>query len=91
LLPAPSSKFRASQGQFFSISCSSTSPHTPTPNYSGTFAVDGPSGKLELANGGRFLDEIADLSLLAQSRLYRVLEEKMSSHSKAAKAQSMSV
>lgn len=68
------------KGPFYSISCSATSPHTLEAELFGTF-VDGRTikGKLELANGGTvFLDEIADLSLLAQSRLYRVLEEKMS-------------
>lgn len=68
------------KGQFFSISCSATSPHTLEAELFGTFAEGRTvKGKLELANGGTvFLDEIADLSLLAQSRLYRVLEEKMS-------------
>ncbi|HWO57357.1 MAG TPA: sigma-54 dependent transcriptional regulator [bacterium] len=65
---------------FFSVSCSGASPQSLEAELFGTFA-DGRTvrGKLEMANGGTiFLDEVADLSLLAQSRLYRVLEEKMS-------------
>jgi DNA-binding NtrC family response regulator len=68
------------KGPFFTINCSATSPVTLEAELFGTEAgVPVVRGKLEQANGGTvFLDEIADLSLLAQSRLYRVLEEKMS-------------
>jgi DNA-binding NtrC family response regulator len=41
-----------------------------------TGAVDRKPGRLELANGGTvFLDEIGDLSLMAQAKLLRVLED----------------
>ena len=43
-----------------------------------TGAVSGKAGKLELASGGTlFLDEIGDLSLSAQVRLLRFLQEKV--------------
>ncbi|MEW5702493.1 MAG: sigma-54 dependent transcriptional regulator [Candidatus Zixiibacteriota bacterium] len=69
-------------GPFFSVSCNATSPShleyelfgEPLDN-----SVRSPAtgrGKLELADGGTvFLDEVADLSPLVQSRLFRVLEE----------------
>ncbi|RUM50420.1 MAG: sigma-54-dependent Fis family transcriptional regulator [Hydrogenothermus sp.] len=42
-----------------------------------TNAVSRKAGKLEIADGGTlFLDEVADLSLRAQAKLLRVLEEK---------------
>jgi len=42
-----------------------------------TNAVSRKAGKLEIADGGTlFLDEVADLSLKAQAKLLRVLEEK---------------
>ena len=66
---------------FFSISCNATSPlhlevelfgQEADPNDGGGGTR---KGKLELAEGGTiFLDEVADLSLLVQSRLFGVLE-----------------
>jgi len=78
------SRSRRANGPFITVSCTTLAESVLESELFGhvrgafTGAISEKTGKLELANDGTlFLDEIGDLSLSAQTRLLRFLQEKI--------------